>query len=73
MQASFSELEYATKKKHTYLGEIHNNTNLPQSNQSTFLTTDFILNKLDIDLGIGYATGQTPDRLILKTIIGMPF
>ena len=60
-------------ENYAYRGEIHNNTNLPQSNQVTFLATDFNLNKWDFNLGIGYATGQTPDRLLIKTIVGVPF
>lgn len=60
-------------ENYAYRGEIHNNTNLPQSNQETFLATDFNLNSWDFNLGIGYATGQTPDKLLIKTIVGVPF
>ena len=56
----------------SYLGEIHNNANLPQSSQATYLTTDFDFGKWDFNFGIGYASGQTIDRIVLKAIIGVP-
>jgi hypothetical protein len=60
-------------ENYAYRGELHNNTNLPESNQKTFLTTGLILNKWDLNLGMGYASGQTTDKLLIKAIIGVPF
>lgn len=40
---------------------------------NTFLVTDFAFRGWDFNLGLGKASGATPDRLLVKAIIGVPF
>jgi hypothetical protein len=39
---------------------------------TTFLVSDFAIGKWDLNLGIGWARGDVPDRVLLKAIIGVP-
>lgn len=39
---------------------------------TNYLTADFSLGSWEFNLGIGHVSGQTPDRTVLKAIIGVP-
>ena len=59
-------------ENYSFLGPIRNQ-GLPSSRTaSTFLVADFSFAKWDLNVGIGRSTGITPDRVILKAIIGVP-
>jgi len=75
-----SKISYRIKKdlevgieNYGYLGEIQNNTGMDEGYQATYLVSDIELDKWDLNLGIGYASGQTPDKTVLKAIVGFPF
>ena len=58
---------------YSFLGAIHNDPSQPQSSHANYLAADFNLGKWDFNVGIGHASGQTPDKTVLKAIIGVPF
>ncbi len=60
-------------ENYSFLGVIHNDPSQPQSSQANYLAADFNLGKWDFNVGIGRASGQTPDKTVLKAIIGVPF
>jgi hypothetical protein len=60
-------------ENYSFLGAIHNDPSQPQSSHANYLAADFNLGKWDFNAGIGHASGQTPDKTVLKAIIGVPF
>jgi hypothetical protein len=42
-------------------------------NKAIFLALDFEVNKWEVNLGVGRATGVIDDKLIVKAVIGVPF
>lgn len=66
-------------ENYSFLGPIHSignqpqSLNQPQSSAANYLVADFSLDKWDFNVGIGHVSGQTPDRTVLKAIIGVPF
>jgi hypothetical protein len=60
-------------ENYSSLGAIHNDPSQPQSSAANYLAADFSLGKWDFNVGIGHASGQTPDKTVLKAIIGVPF
>ncbi|MGA7749610.1 MAG: hypothetical protein WCA63_05630, partial [Gallionella sp.] len=59
-------------ENYNFLGAIHYDPSQPQSSQANYLAADFNLGKWDFNIGIGYASGQSPDKTVLKAIIGVP-
>lgn len=59
-------------ENYSFLGANHNDPNQPQSSRANYLSTDFNLGKWDFNVGIGRASGQSPET-VLKAIIGVPF
>ena len=59
-------------ENYSFLGTIRNNPGEPQNSQANYLAADFNLGRWDFNVGIGHASGQTPDKTILKAIIGVP-
>jgi len=59
-------------ENYSFLGANHNDPN-QQSSQANYLAADFNLGKWDLNVGIGHASGQSPDNTVLKAIIGVPF
>ena len=63
-------------ENYSFLGAIRTDSNDPnqaQSSHANYLAADFNLGKWDLNVGIGHATGQSPDKTVLKAIIGVPF
>jgi hypothetical protein len=60
-------------ENYSFLGANHDDPSQPQATQTNYLAADFNLGKWDINAGIGHASGPTPDRTIIKAIIGVPF
>lgn len=60
-------------ENYTFLGAIHNDPSQPQSNAANYLAADFNLGKWDFNVGVGHVSGSSPDKTVLKTIIGVPF
>ena len=56
-----------------FLGAIHNDPGQSQSNYANYLAADFNLGRWNFNVGIGHASGQSPDKTVLKAIIGVPF
>jgi hypothetical protein len=65
-------------ENYSFLGAMRNNTgqneslNQPQSSRANYLVADFGVGKWDFNVGIGHVTGQSPDKTVLKAIIGVP-
>lgn len=59
-------------ENYAFLGAIHNDPSQPQVSHTNYLAADFNLGKWDFNVGIGHASGQSPDKTILKAIIGVP-
>ena len=59
-------------ENYSFLGAIHNDPSQPQSNHANYLAADFNLGKWDFNVGIGHTSGQSPDKTVLKAIIGVP-
>jgi hypothetical protein len=59
-------------ENYTFMGALHYDPAQPLSSQSNYLAADFDLGGWEFNLGIGHASGQTPDRTVLKAIIGVP-
>jgi hypothetical protein len=55
------------------LGEIGNFPSLPQQSHQLFGVVDFKVDKLDVELGIGYGLTPGSDRLVAKAILGYAF
>jgi hypothetical protein len=60
-------------ENYSFLGAIHNDPSQPQSSHANYFAADFDLDKWDFNVGIGHASGHTPDKTVLKAIIGVPF
>jgi hypothetical protein len=60
-------------ENYSFLGAIHKDPSQPQSNHANYFAADFNLGRWDFNVGIGHAYGQTPDKTVLKAIIGVPF
>jgi len=60
-------------ENYSFLGAVNGDFGQPQSNQANYLAADFNLGKWDINVGIGHASGRSPDNTVLKAIIGVPF
>jgi hypothetical protein len=84
MQAATSEIDtkiaYQVREglqlgieNYSSLGAIHYDPTQPQSSQSNYLAADFNLGNWDFNAGIGHTSGQSPDKTVLKAIIGVPF
>lgn len=59
-------------ENYRYLGPLGTVGPGPTRTSSTFLVADFGLGKWDLNLGVGKSHGATPDRTVLKAIIGVP-
>lgn len=59
-------------ENYSFLGAIHNDPSQPQSSHANYLAADFNLGKWDFNVGIGHTSGQSPDKTVLKAIIGVP-
>ncbi len=64
----FIGLEY-----YSDFGRIGDFLPLQQQSQQLFAVTDFKLNALDVELGVGYGFTTGSDRLMVKAIIGYAF
>jgi hypothetical protein len=64
----FIGLEY-----YSNFGKIGDFLPLPQQSQQLFAVTDFKVNTLDVELGVGYGFTPGSDRLLFKAIIGYAF
>lgn len=60
-------------ENYSFLGAIHSDPSQPQSSHANYLAADFNLGRWDFNVGIGHASGQSPDKTVLKAIIGVPF
>lgn len=66
-------------ENYSFLGAIHNDSNQqqslnqPQSSHANYLAADFNLGKWELNVGIGHTSGQSPDKTVLKAIVGVPF
>jgi hypothetical protein len=59
-------------ENYRFLGTLRNQ-GLPYSGTATtFLVADFSLGKWDLNVGIGRSAGLTPDKVVVKAIIGVP-
>ncbi len=67
-QDRFIGLEY-----YADLGRIGNFLPLQQQNQQLYVVTDFKVNTVDVELGIGHGFTPGSDGLVLKAIIGYAF
>lgn len=56
-----------------FLGANHFDPSQPIGNNSNYLASDFTIGKWDLNVGVGRVTGQSPDRTVVKAIIGVPF
>lgn len=59
-------------ENYSFLGAIHYDPTQPQSNHANYLAADFNLGKWSFNFGIGRVSGQSPDKTVLKAIIGLP-
>ena len=66
-----SDLQFGVEH-YAFKGALHGNVPGFLPNQTTFLISDFTIGKWDINFGIGRASGNIPDKVILKAIIGVP-
>jgi len=84
MQAATSEIDskiaYQIREdlqvgieNYSFLGAIHYAPGQPEGSHANYLVADFNLGKWDFNAGIGYTSGQSLDKTILKAIIGVPF
>jgi hypothetical protein len=64
----FVSLEY-----YSDFGKIGNFLPLQQQSQQLFAVTDFKVNTVDVELGVGYGLTPGSDRLLFKAIIGYAF
>lgn len=60
-------------ENYSFLGAIHSDPDQPRHSQSNYMVGDFSMGKWDFNVGVGYSTGQSPDRVTMKAIIGVPF
>jgi hypothetical protein len=67
-QDRFIGLEY-----YSDFGKIGNFLPLQQQSQQLYAVTDFKVNVVDVELGVGYGFTTGSDRLVLKAIIGYAF
>jgi len=59
-------------EKYSFLGPLHSRVAGMNPSHSRFLTADFSIAKWDLNVGVGQARGDVPDKLIVKAIIGIP-
>ena len=57
---------------YAFRGALHGSVPGFAPTRTTFLVSDFTIGKWDVNFGIGRASGNIPDRVILKAIIGVP-
>ena len=57
---------------YAFRGALHGNVVGFMPSRTTFLVSDFAVGKWDINFGIGRASGDVPDKIIIKAIIGVP-
>lgn len=57
---------------YAFKGPLHGTVPGFLPSRTTFLVSDFTLGKWDINFGIGRATGDVPDKVIIKAIVGVP-
>jgi hypothetical protein len=60
-------------ENYSFLGANHSDPDQPQSTHANYLAADFNMGKWDFNVGIGHVSGQSPDKTILKAVIGVPF
>lgn len=61
-------------ENYSFLGANHSDPiQQPEACHTSYLAADFNLGKWDFNVGIGHVSGQSPDKTILKAIIGVPF
>lgn len=59
-------------ENYSFLGPLHGRAPDIIPNRATFLATDFSISKWDINFGIGRVSGEIPDKVVIKAIIGVP-
>jgi hypothetical protein len=74
-----TKLEYKMREglqigieSYSFLGANHYDPSQPLGSNATYLVSDFNIGKWDLNVGIGHVSRQSPDKTILKAIIGMP-
>ena len=60
-------------ENYSFLGANHSDPSQPQSSHANYLAADFNVGKWDLNVGIGHASGDSPDKTVLKAVIGVPF
>lgn len=60
-------------ENYAFLGPLRGTAMGMGASRSTFVVTDFSINRWDINLGVGRASGDVADKIIIKSIIGFPF
>lgn len=75
-----TKLAYAFDKElsigvehYAFLGPLNGEVIGFAPNRTTFVAADFAVAKWDINVGIGRARGDIPDKIIVKAIVGVPF
>lgn len=59
-------------ENYKFFGRLRGSSQDAIPNRTTFLITDFSISKWDINFGVGRVSGNIPDRLVIKAIIGVP-
>jgi hypothetical protein len=59
-------------ENYAFLGPLHSQVGPSTRTNSTFLVGDFSLGHWDFNVGIGKASGASPDHWVFKAIIGLP-
>ena len=59
-------------ENYTFLGPLKRQPGASTQTASTFLVSDFSYRHWDFNVGLGKASGATPDKWIVKAIIGVP-
>ncbi|WP_421956468.1 hypothetical protein [Polaromonas sp.] len=59
-------------ENYAFLGALRSWAIPSTRTSSTFLVTDFSFRRWDFNVGLGKASGATPDRWLIKAVIGIP-
>lgn len=60
-------------ENYAFLGPLRGSVQGIDASRTTFVVSDFSIEKWDVNLGIGRANGDVADKLIIKSIVGIPF
>lgn len=60
-------------ENYAFLGPLRGSAAGIGTSRTTFVVSDFSIKKWDVNFGIGRASGDVADKLIIKSIIGIPF